>query len=350
MPDGMLPVAAHSLRPTSLDDAAKIARAMAASGLFGFKSPEQALSIMLIADAEGMHPAAAARDYHIIEGKPTLKADAMLARFQRAAGTVEWHERNEKVVRATFSHEAGGTLTVEWSIERANGVKNKNGKPITDKLVWKNYPAQMLSARCISEGVRAVFPGVMNGFYAPEEFDTVVGMAPEQAAPQQTAIEQKTDPEPQKVEESQQESEIDLIIKALPNIKTIPDLEGYIAGKTGTIVAAPKPERARVQNEIRKRREQLAAGQPVQDAEFEEKDQPPATEPERDDRKFGTHFMELCDKCTSTESVNALWDKHKDRIFAIDESDPNLYDEISNHWRDRSNALRPSKAEQQDAA
>ena len=56
----------------------------AKSNLFGFKNPEEAMSLMILCQAEGMHPGIAMRDYHVIQGRPALKADAMLARFQQA--------------------------------------------------------------------------------------------------------------------------------------------------------------------------------------------------------------------------------------------------------------------------
>ena len=62
-----------------VQDVWKMAQAVARSGLFGMREPEQAMALMLIAQAEGTHPALAARDYHIVDGRPTLKADAMLA-------------------------------------------------------------------------------------------------------------------------------------------------------------------------------------------------------------------------------------------------------------------------------
>ncbi len=67
-----------------------MAIAVSKSGLFGMKTPDQAIALMLLCQAEGLHPAIAARDYHIIQGRPALKADAMLARFQQAGGKVEW--------------------------------------------------------------------------------------------------------------------------------------------------------------------------------------------------------------------------------------------------------------------
>ena len=43
-------------------DIERMAVAVAKSGLFGMKTPEQAIALMLIAQAEGMHPAIAARE------------------------------------------------------------------------------------------------------------------------------------------------------------------------------------------------------------------------------------------------------------------------------------------------
>lgn len=63
----------------SMPDLERMALAISKSGFYGFKTPDQALAVMLVAQAEGRHPVEAARDYHVIDGKPTLRADAMLA-------------------------------------------------------------------------------------------------------------------------------------------------------------------------------------------------------------------------------------------------------------------------------
>jgi hypothetical protein len=147
----------------SFTDVERMALAVAKSGLFGIRTPEQAISLMLIAQAEGLHPALAARDYHVINGKPTLKSDALLARFQANGGRVEWTEYTDRAVAAKVGHPAGGTVTIRWTIEQAERAG------LTRNPTWKSYPRQMLRARVISEGVRAVFPGVAVGVYTSEE-------------------------------------------------------------------------------------------------------------------------------------------------------------------------------------
>jgi hypothetical protein len=145
-----------------VSDLEKMANAVAASKLFGITTPEQAMALMLVAQAEGLHPATAARDYHIIQGRPTLKADAMLARYLASGGKVEWGVHTETEVEARFTHPQGGTLAIKWDMARAKTAELKSA-------MWTKYPRQMLRARVISEGVRATNPAVAVGIYTPEE-------------------------------------------------------------------------------------------------------------------------------------------------------------------------------------
>ena len=146
-----------------INEIERMAEIISKANFFGYANLEQAATLMLIAQAEGRHPASAAKEYHIIKGRPALKADAMLARFQQAGGTVQWGERTDQKVSAKFSHPQGGEVDICWTLEdgkRAGLTSNDN---------WRKYPRQMLSARVISEGVRATYPSVVCGLYTPEE-------------------------------------------------------------------------------------------------------------------------------------------------------------------------------------
>lgn len=153
-----------SLALVPLSDMQQMAKIGVESNFFGIKKPTEAMALMLIAQAEGKHPATVFSQYHVIQGRPALKADAMLARFQQAGGAVQWTERTDKACAATFSHPQGGKCEVRWTLDDAKRAGLLNGKSN-----WTQYPRQMLSARVVSEGVRAVFPGVLGGFYTPEE-------------------------------------------------------------------------------------------------------------------------------------------------------------------------------------
>ena len=144
-------------------DVQGMAQAIAKSGLFGMKTADQALALMLVAQAEGQHPATITQDYDIIQGRAARKTHSVLARFQQMGGTVEWHELSDVIADATFAHKSGGKLRIEWTFEQAK----KAG--LTAKDNWKNYPRAMLRARCIAEGIRAVYPAALGGMMVSEE-------------------------------------------------------------------------------------------------------------------------------------------------------------------------------------
>ena len=147
----------------SVSDIETMAKAITKSGLFGIKSPDQAVALMLVAQSEGRHPASVASEFDIIQGRPALKAQAALARFQAAGGKIQWTNRGPSKCSAKFAHAQGGELEITWTMERANAAG------LTGKATWRQYPDQMLSARVVAEGVRAVFPACLNGVYLAEE-------------------------------------------------------------------------------------------------------------------------------------------------------------------------------------
>lgn len=181
----------NNMQLIPFDQTKLMAQAIAESKLFGIQTPAQALALGLLCQAEGRHPAEAARDYHIIGGKPSLKSEAMLARFQQAGGKVEWHEYTHESVSGTFSHPQGGTLKVSWTIKDAERAG------LTGNPTWKKFPRQMLKARCISEAVRGIYPGVLSGLYAPEE---VQEFGPVQTEPEPLAIEATSEPLPEPIQ------------------------------------------------------------------------------------------------------------------------------------------------------
>jgi len=170
-------------------DLERFAIAIVQSGLFGIKTAPQALALMLIAQAEGRHPALAARDYDVIQGRPSKKAEAMARDFLDAGGKVEWHALDDTIADATFSHPAGGSVRIVWDMARAK----KAG--LGGKDMWGKYPRQMLRSRTVSEGVRTVWPLATSGMYEPGEVgdmppagsDPIKGVTIEGEAPAITA-------------------------------------------------------------------------------------------------------------------------------------------------------------------
>lgn len=159
-----VPTMESNVHTFSFSDMQRMASAIAKSGLFGLKTEDQALSLMMLASSEGKHPAIVARDYNIINGKPAKTSEAILRDFQASGGTVKWLETSDKKAVAMFSHpSAESTLTVDWDMERAKQAQ------LDQKENWRKYPRAMLRARVISEGCRAQWPGSTSGMYTPEE-------------------------------------------------------------------------------------------------------------------------------------------------------------------------------------
>lgn len=167
--------------PRAEVDIERLADAVAKSGMFGIKTREQALVLMSIAQAEGRHPAEAARDYHVIGGRPAKTSEAMMRDFLKAGGRVEWHDLSDTVADATFSHPAGGSVRILWdqsAVKRA-GLQGREGH--------QKYPRAMLRARCVSEGVRTVYPAATSGAYVPEEVHDMPAMTLPDASTDTTA-------------------------------------------------------------------------------------------------------------------------------------------------------------------
>ena len=229
-----------------VDQIERMALAVAKSGLFGVKTPDQAMALMLVAQAEGMHPAIAARDYHVINGRPTLRADAMLARFQQAGGKVEWGDYTDQRVVGTFSHPQGGSVRIEWTTKMAQDAG------LTRNPTWKSYPRQMLRARCISEGIRTIYPGVAIGTYTPEEAED---MAPRPAR-DMGAVEEVAPPPAVDVEALLREIEGAVTLEFLETLR--PEMRRVPKG----------PDRDRVVAAVQRRAEEIRAEQaPAPEAE-----------------------------------------------------------------------------------
>lgn len=243
-----------------LNDMERMAEAVARSGLFGMKTPEQALALMLTAQAEGLHPATVTQDYDIIQGRAARKTHSVMARFQQAGGTVQWHQLTDDVADATFTHPAGGSVRIDWTMARAQQAR------LTGKDNWRNYPRAMLRARCIAEGIRTVWPAAIGGYLVSEEaIDMPASVMPER----------DITPPP--------ETKTAALAAALKPVRLDDILFAYEAATTPEEVKAVDQDAAKLSNDAdkemaRKRRKlRIADLKKAQEVEFQkEKEEQPA--------------------------------------------------------------------------
>jgi len=169
----------------------RMAASLVKSRMFGIDNVDQALALMAIAEAEGKHPAIIARDFSIIQGRPSKKAEAMMRDFCAAGGTVRWHALDDTIADATFAHPQGGTVRIVWDMERA-----KQAGLLGRGDMYRKYPRAMLRSRCVSEGVRTVAPFATSGVYTPEEVRDMVDETPA-TGPKDVTPERPAAPVPQ---------------------------------------------------------------------------------------------------------------------------------------------------------
>jgi len=149
-------------RSASFDEMREFAAAAVKSKFYGFDNADQMLPLMIIAQSEGRSFASVVQEYSVIQGRPALRAEAMLARFQRAGGHIQWTELSDKRCAAIFSHPQCAPVEIDWDLDRARQAQLKNP-------MWSRYPRNMLKARVISDGVRTAYPACLGGLYVVEE-------------------------------------------------------------------------------------------------------------------------------------------------------------------------------------
>jgi hypothetical protein len=137
--------------------------------------------------ADGITPLDFIRKYHIIEGRPSMRADAMTAEFRRRGGKVRWLQLGDSgTAEAEFEFE-GQTLRMAFTLDDARKLlgKGKDGKDRIDKPGgnWEKDPGAMLRARLTSKAIRILAPEIVAGVYTPEEVqDFADDAAPKPAA------------------------------------------------------------------------------------------------------------------------------------------------------------------------
>jgi hypothetical protein len=153
-----------------LDDVWRLAEKIAASRLFPVANATEAFALMMLCQSKGLHPMTAVERYHIIEGRPSMRADAIQAEFQRLGGKIEIVRADAEEARAIFSHHTHQPKPIEQFVTladfKASGLTNgKEGM----KKNWRQSPGDMLWARLVTKTIRKIYPGIVAGIYSTEE-------------------------------------------------------------------------------------------------------------------------------------------------------------------------------------
>jgi len=142
------------------------------------KTPEQAVAIILTGREVGIPTMAALNTINVIQGKPTISPQLMLALIYRSkqAELIEVEESTD--TRCIVNMKRVGqpahkeTFTI-GDAQRITTTEYVNGEKksirLADKYNWKSMPNTMLRWRAIAACARIVFPDIILGLYTPEE-------------------------------------------------------------------------------------------------------------------------------------------------------------------------------------
>jgi len=159
-----------AFEPATLTEALHVSQVLVASRLLprSITTPEAAFAVIATGRELGLSAMQSLRAIHIVEGKPTLSADLMVALVKRSPECGFFRLVESTGERATYETQRRGEpgpTRLSFTIEeaRAAGAANKDN--------WRKFPAAMLRARAASGLARAVFPDLVLGVYDPDELD-----------------------------------------------------------------------------------------------------------------------------------------------------------------------------------
>ena len=136
--------------------------------------PEAVLAALLSGAERGLGPMESLRSVNVIEGKPSLTAEATRALVFAAGHEIEFLETS--ATKATVVGRRYGSektsIPFTWTLDRARraGLAGKDN--------WRKYPEDMLRARVTAELCKAIFPDVVAGLEISEVVADDVEPAP----------------------------------------------------------------------------------------------------------------------------------------------------------------------------
>ena len=162
-------------------DLERIAKMAAASGMCTVRKWEEAAYLLATGYELGLSPMQSLRGIYVVNGKPVLSADLLVAVVRRSGLCESWHVVESTDERCTITTRRKGepeAATRTWTMADARRAQ------ITGKPIWSQYPRTMLRHRCASDLARDVYPDVILSLYDPEELGAGASPNREPEAPQ----------------------------------------------------------------------------------------------------------------------------------------------------------------------
>ncbi len=160
---------ALAIVPRTIDEVSDLAERFSKSTLLAKSmqgKPADVLVTIMAGQEMGLSPMASLRAIHVIEGKPVLSADGMVA-LVLGSGKAKYFTRvaesDKAVTYETHRNGDAAPRRATWTIEMAKAAA------LHLKDNWRAHPRAMLAARAKSELARDVYPDVLMGVYTDDE-------------------------------------------------------------------------------------------------------------------------------------------------------------------------------------
>jgi hypothetical protein len=158
-----------TLMPAAAELAKQVANTeFVPKGLRG--NPAAIAACILYGDELGIGPLQSLAKIAVIEGKPSLSAEAQRALIL-SAGHDMWvvESTNTKCTVAGRRSNSEHTSTISWTLDDAKRAG------LAGRQNWRTYPRQMLMARATAELARLIFADAVGGLLATEELEDADG-------------------------------------------------------------------------------------------------------------------------------------------------------------------------------
>jgi hypothetical protein len=224
------------LKPANLTEAIEISKLIAHSGMVPKDyagKPGAVLVAMQMGHELGLSPMAAIQNIAVINGRPSLWGDALLALVVSRHDCEDVVETfDEKSLTATCTVKRRGRSPVERSFSmidaKTAGLSGKQGP-------WTQYPKRMLQQRARGFALRDAFPDALRGIMSREEAgDMVVDVTPVDDRPPEGRksfrSKTKSEPEPKLEPEAKETPTHDPITGEVMDQKQQPPTQDSEAG------------------------------------------------------------------------------------------------------------------------
>ena len=168
-------IGSRGLVITTLDEAWRFAQYVCASNLApkGLEKPEAIVVAIQFGLELGLTPFQALQSVAVINGKPTLYGDSLLGLCMGTgvfdfAQFREWMEGAEETNLTAYCQAARKGMTEP--VVRSFSMADAKRAGLLGKEPWQKYPRRMLQMRARAFCLRDVFPDILRGVHAYEEF------------------------------------------------------------------------------------------------------------------------------------------------------------------------------------